>query len=83
VIIPSVVAISQAALDRLRAFAQGGGTVISLGRAPALVVGQTFLHARGPAQLTGPCANRPARSPPPSSPRCRRRTSASTNPPRD
>lgn len=51
VIIPAVTAIPQAALDRLRAFAQAGGTVISLGRAPDLVVGPTFLHAGGPAQL--------------------------------
>jgi len=51
VIIPSVAAISQAALDRLRAFAQGGGTVISLGRAPALVTKENFLHAGGPAEF--------------------------------
>ena len=51
VIIPSVIALSQAALDRLRAFARGGGTVISLGRTPALVNGRTFLHAGGPEAL--------------------------------
>lgn len=51
VIIPSVTVISQAALDRLRAFAQGGGTVISLGRAPALVTKGNFLHAGGPAEF--------------------------------
>jgi hypothetical protein len=51
VIIPSITAISQAALDRLHAFAQAGGVVISLGRVPALVTGPTFLHAGGPANL--------------------------------
>ncbi len=51
VIIPSITAISQAALDRLRAFAKSGGIVVSLGRVPALVTGRTFLHAGGPASL--------------------------------
>lgn len=52
VIIPSVTAISQPALARLRAFAQGGGMVLSLGRAPALANDRTFLHAGGAEPLT-------------------------------
>ncbi len=51
VIIPSVTAISSGALDRLRAFARDGGTVISLGREPTLVTGKNFLTATGPAKL--------------------------------
>jgi hypothetical protein len=51
VIVPSVAAISRATLDRLGSFVQGGGIVLSLGRAPALVVDRTFLHAGGPADL--------------------------------
>ncbi len=52
VVIPSVSAISKAALDRLRAFAASGGRVIFLGREPSLVVEKTFLNAAGPADLS-------------------------------
>jgi hypothetical protein len=38
--------ISQAALDRLRAFAAGGGKVLFLGRTPGLISGRTILDAR-------------------------------------
>ena len=51
VIIPSVSAISKAALDRLRAFAASGGRVIFLGREPSMVVEKTFLKAAGPTDL--------------------------------
>ena len=49
IVIPPAVAISQAALDRLQAFAAAGGKVIFIGGAPRLVVGQNFLTA-GPAK---------------------------------
>jgi hypothetical protein len=43
IVIPPVVAISQAALDRLQAFAGAGGKVIFIGGAPKLVMGKNFL----------------------------------------
>jgi hypothetical protein len=46
VILPSVSLLSQAALDRLRAFAAGGGYVLFLGRTPSLISGRTILNAR-------------------------------------
>jgi hypothetical protein len=46
VIIPSAAVISQSALDRLRAFAAGGGKVLFLGRTPGLISGRTILDAR-------------------------------------
>jgi hypothetical protein len=46
VIVPSAAVISQAALDRLRAFAAGGGKVLFLGRTPGLISGRTILDAR-------------------------------------
>lgn len=46
VILPSAAVISQAALDRLRAFAAGGGKVLFLGRTPGLISGPTILNAR-------------------------------------
>ncbi|MBN1978336.1 MAG: beta-galactosidase [Anaerolineae bacterium] len=51
VIVPPVSAISQAALERLRAFAESGGGVVFLGPEPALVVEKTFLEATGPADV--------------------------------
>ena len=51
VIIPSVAAISRAALNRLRAFSAAGGRVLLLGRPPALVVERSFLKAAGPADM--------------------------------
>jgi len=38
--------ISQAALDRLRTFATGGGQVLFLGRTPGLISGRAILDAR-------------------------------------
>jgi hypothetical protein len=52
VIIPPVRAISKTALNRLKSFAEKGGTVIFLGSAPALVVGTAFLNADGPADIS-------------------------------
>lgn len=46
VIVPSAEVISQAALDRLRAFAAGGGKVLFLGRTPTMISGKTILDAR-------------------------------------
>jgi hypothetical protein len=46
VIVPSAAVLSQAALDRLRAFASGGGKVLFLGRTPSLIAGRTILDAR-------------------------------------
>jgi hypothetical protein len=46
VILPNISLLSQAALDRLRAVANGGGHVLFLGRAPLLIFGRTILDAR-------------------------------------
>ncbi|MHB1023080.1 MAG: glycosyl hydrolase [Acidobacteriaceae bacterium] len=46
VILPSVAVLSQAALDRLHAFANGGGHVLFLGRTPERIAGRTILDAR-------------------------------------
>lgn len=46
VIVPGAIALSQAALDRLQAFAAGGGKVLFLGRTPSLIAGRTILNAR-------------------------------------
>jgi len=46
VILPSLAVLSQVELDRLRAFAKGGGRVLFLGRTPALIYGKTLLDAR-------------------------------------
>jgi hypothetical protein len=46
VIVPSAAVISQAVLDRLRAFVAGGGKVLFLGRTPSLIAGRTILDAR-------------------------------------
>jgi hypothetical protein len=51
IVIPPVEAISQAALDTLKAFAKAGGRVIFLGDAPRLVMGRNFLTAKGPADI--------------------------------
>jgi hypothetical protein len=52
VIIPSSVAVSKAALDRLQAFAKAGGKVIFVGATPTLAVEKTFLHAMPPGDLS-------------------------------
>jgi alpha-L-rhamnosidase len=46
VILPNASLLSQAALDRLRGFAAGGGHVLFLGRTPLLISGRTILDAR-------------------------------------
>jgi hypothetical protein len=46
VILPDVALLSQAALDRLRAFAAGGGHVLFLKRTPSLISDKTILDAR-------------------------------------
>ena len=46
VILPSASLLSQAALDRLHAFATGGGHVLFLGRTPSHIAGRTILDAR-------------------------------------
>jgi hypothetical protein len=46
IILPSASVLSQAALDRLRAFAAGGGKVLFLERTPSLISGRTYLNAR-------------------------------------
>jgi beta-galactosidase GanA len=45
VIIPTSTVIQKGVLERLRAFAAGGGKVIFVGRTPTMVVDQSFLHA--------------------------------------
>lgn len=52
IIVPSVTAMSQATLDRLRQFAANGGRVVFLGRAPSMVVERSFLHATGAPDLS-------------------------------
>jgi hypothetical protein len=51
VIVPPVSVISKAALECLRAFAESGGCVVFLGRAPVLVVERSFLEASGRADI--------------------------------
>jgi hypothetical protein len=46
VILPNTSLVSQGALDRLHAFANGGGHVLFLGRTPSLISGRTILDAR-------------------------------------
>jgi hypothetical protein len=46
VILPNTSLLSQAALDRLRGFAAGGGHVLFLGRTPSLISERTILNAR-------------------------------------
>jgi alpha-L-rhamnosidase len=51
IVVPSLTVISQAALDRLQAFARAGGRVIFLGRTPTMVIEKTFLMAAGAPDL--------------------------------
>ena len=44
VIVPTSTVIQKAVLERLRAFAAGGGKVVFVGRTPTMVVDRTFLH---------------------------------------
>jgi hypothetical protein len=52
VVIPSVTVISKTALDRLKAFAASGGSVIFLGRTPTLMVDKTFVDASEPTDIS-------------------------------
>lgn len=52
IIVPPALAISKAALAKLRAFAAAGGKVIFIGAAPALVADKTFFHAAGAPDLS-------------------------------
>ena len=45
VVVPSASVLSQAAFDRLKALAEGGGKVLFLGRTPSLISGKTILDA--------------------------------------
>lgn len=51
VIVPSVAAMSKAAMDKLKAFSSAGGKVVFLGRKPSMIVDRTFLNAEAPADL--------------------------------
>jgi hypothetical protein len=66
VIIPSASILSQAALDRLQAFAKGGGRVLFLGRTPARIAGKTILDARAatPADFAWATVETTAQLPP-------------------
>jgi hypothetical protein len=46
VILPAPLVLSSAAFERLKAFAQGGGKVVSLGGTPQWIAGRTFRDAR-------------------------------------
>jgi hypothetical protein len=46
VILPSLVVISQAELDRLKVFAKGGGKVLFLGRTPSMISQKTIMDSR-------------------------------------
>jgi hypothetical protein len=52
IVIPPAVAISQAALDHLQAFAAAGGKVIFIGGVPKLVMGKNFLTAAAAGDLS-------------------------------
>ena len=52
VILPSVSAISKAALDRLQTFSRAGGAVIIMGDEPSLLVGKSFMAAQAPGDLS-------------------------------
>jgi hypothetical protein len=56
VIVPSASLLSQAAVDRLRSFAAGGGRVLFLGRTPSLIANKTILDARVPGADEFACA---------------------------
>jgi len=51
VVVPTSTVITKAALERLRAFAAGGGKVVFVGRTPSMVEDKSFLHAGGPPDL--------------------------------
>jgi hypothetical protein len=61
ILIPPADAISKAALDNLRAFAEAGGKVIFFGNAPKLVMDKNLLTAGGPADISWAALFEPAR----------------------
>jgi hypothetical protein len=52
ILVPGAEVISQASLDRLRAFGKAGGRVVFLGRTPSLAAARTILHASAPGDLS-------------------------------
>jgi hypothetical protein len=66
VILPSLAVISQAELDRLKAFAKGGGKVLFLGRTPALISQKTIMDSRAavPADFAWATVQTSAQLPP-------------------
>jgi hypothetical protein len=66
VIIPSAAILSQTELDRLKAFARGGGKVLFLGRTPSIVSGKTILDSRAatPADFSFATVETSAQLPP-------------------
>ena len=66
VIIPSAAILTQTELDRLKAFASGGGKVLFLGRTPSLISGKTILDARAatPADFSFATVETSAQLPP-------------------
>ena len=52
VVYPPSTVITKAVLERLKAFAAGGGKVAFVGRTPTMVVDRTFLNAGGPPDLS-------------------------------
>ena len=52
VIIPTSTVIEKKALQRLRAFAAGGGKVVFVGRTPSMVVDRTFLNPEAAPDLS-------------------------------
>ena len=52
IIIPKITVISKSALEQLKNFSLNGGKVIFLGDPPSLVIGKTFLDAKGPADIS-------------------------------
>jgi hypothetical protein len=52
VVYPISTVITKPVLERLKAFAAGGGKVVFVGRTPNMLVDQSFLHAGGPPDLS-------------------------------
>jgi hypothetical protein len=52
VVYPISTVITKPVLERLRAFAAGGGKVVFVGRTPTMVVDKSFLNAGGPPDLS-------------------------------
>jgi hypothetical protein len=66
VILPSLAVLSEVELDRLRAFARGGGKVLFLGRTPELISRKTMIDARAatPADFAWATVETDAQLPP-------------------